>query len=201
MTLPRLFMIAGPNGAGKTTLAYKALPSFFGVYEFVNADEIARGLSPFYPEGQAVKAGRLMLKRIDELIETGQSFGFETTAASTVFGTKIRQAKQKGYKFGLFFVWLPGSEMAKGRVKLRVSQGGHGVSEATIDRRYERGLENLIRLYLPLSDEAEIYNGAETEESDRRRIALKEQGKLTVYDETSWRSIVKWGLGGDDGRE
>ena len=74
-------MLAGPNGAGKTTAASILLPKMLHIWEFVNADEIARGLSPFNPAEAAVAAARLMIERIHILIQEGKSFGFETTCA------------------------------------------------------------------------------------------------------------------------
>ncbi len=96
MTQPILYMIAGPNGAGKTTAALKLLPQFLSVYEFVNADEIARGLNPLNPQGQVISAGRLLLQRMDDLIASGKSFAFESTGASHIFAEKLQQARAAG---------------------------------------------------------------------------------------------------------
>src|ERR1700722_11338839 len=201
MTAPVVYMIAGPNGAGKTTLALRTLPEFFSVHEFVNADEIARGLSPFNPENQAVPSGRLMLKRIDDLITSRASFSFETTGASRGFADKIKNAKTEGYQFGLFYVWLPNAKAAKERVKLRVSQGGHNIPEDTIDRRYGRSIHNLVNLYLPLADRADIYNGSLTYESKKRLIAKKENDALVVFQPKIWDNILVIGKENDNANE
>ena len=62
--LPKLYIIAGCNGAGKTPASFTILPEVLGCKEFINADEIAKGLSPFQPESVAVQAGRIMLARM-----------------------------------------------------------------------------------------------------------------------------------------
>jgi len=78
MNEKRLYIIAGCNGAGKTTASFNILPEILDCKEFVNADEIARGLSPFQPEQVAISAGRMMLTRIQELLNNGDNFSFET---------------------------------------------------------------------------------------------------------------------------
>lgn len=80
--MKKLYIIAGPNGAGKTTVSYKILPGIFDCNEFVNADEIPRGISPFNPEGVGIKAGRIMLQRIRELLDNEEYFAFETTLSA-----------------------------------------------------------------------------------------------------------------------
>jgi predicted ABC-type ATPase len=188
---PVVYMIAGPNGAGKTTLALRTLPEFFSIHEFVNADEIARGLSPFNPDDQAVPAGRLMLKRIDDLIAARTNFAFETTGASRVFADKIKQAKAAGYGSGLFYVYLSDADIAKKRVHMRVLQGGHNIPDDTIERRYFRSLHNLVNLYLPLADKAGIYNG-EAAQNSRQRIIADKQGKnFRVYLPRLWSNIER----------
>ena len=188
MIQPRVIMIAGPNGAGKTTLAYKTLLSRFGINEFVNADEIARGLSPFNADDQAVMAGRLMLQRLDNLIAAKRSFAFETTGASHVFAEKLKRAKAEGYKIGLFYVWLPDDDTAKRRVRLRVRQGGHDIPESTVERRYKRGLVNLVNLYWPLADIADVYNGALAQLG--RIIAEKRDDNFRIHVPEIWQAIV-----------
>ncbi|HEY9701150.1 MAG TPA: hypothetical protein V6C58_01815 [Allocoleopsis sp.] len=77
--MKHLYLISGPNGAGKTTASLQILPNFLQVYEYVNADEIARGISPFNPESVAIQAGKIMLKRLDYLANLGIDFAFEST--------------------------------------------------------------------------------------------------------------------------
>lgn len=147
-----LFIIAGPNGAGKTTASYNMLPELLDCKEFVNADEIAKGLSPFQPDQVAFEAGRIMLMRMDELISRGETFAFETTLSTKTHANRIQKAKDLGYNVGLIFFWLQSPEIAKQRVAERVRLGGHFIDEQTIYRRYKRGLINLNEIYLRLCD-------------------------------------------------
>lgn len=186
MGKPTLYMIAGPNGAGKTTTALRLLPGFLSMHEFVNADEIGRGLNPLNPDGQAILAGRLMLQRIDTLIAAGKSFAFETTGASHAFAEKMRRAKTAGYNLGLVYLWLPDATFAKSRVKLRVTQGGHNIPEDAIERRYSRGLHNLLKTYLPLVDRATIYDGTQLDSSFQDVIAEKLDGSLKIHKSAIW---------------
>jgi predicted ABC-type ATPase len=150
--MPRLYIIAGCNGAGKTTASYTILPDMLNCDEFVNSDEIAKRLSPNKPEESAVRASRLMMERIEELIEKGATFGVETTLATRTLVRVIAEAQQKGYIVTLVFFWLKMPELAVERVKLRVEAGGHYVPEATIRRRYDVGIRNLFNLYIPVCD-------------------------------------------------
>jgi predicted ABC-type ATPase len=141
--MPEIFIIAGCNGAGKTTAAFSLLPNTFSTAEFVNADEIARGLSPLNPGGVAFQAGRIMLERMHSLMEEQKSFAFETTLSGIIYLEMIEAAKKKGYTITLFFLYLNSIELAKQRVALRVSKGGHNIAEEVIERRYDKGLKNL----------------------------------------------------------
>src|SRR4051812_33061870 len=115
-----LYIIAGCNGAGKTTASFTLLPEILNCREFVNADEIARGLSPFRPEGVSFEAGRLMLHRIEELLSLKEDFAFETTLSTRSYKNKVLLAQSLEYKVTLVFFWLRSVELAKERVKLRV---------------------------------------------------------------------------------
>lgn len=131
-----LYIIAGCNGAGKTTASFTILPEVLDCREFVNADEIARGLSPFQPEKVAVEAGRLMLHRIEELLARGESFAVETTLATKIYQQKISLAQQQGYTTTLLYFWLSSPEAAQARVTTRVAEGGHYIAPDVIERRY-----------------------------------------------------------------
>ncbi len=148
--MPNLYIIAGCNGAGKTTASYTVLPEMLNCKEFVNADSIALGLSPFNPESVAFEAGRIMLQRIHQLIEEKADFGFETTLSSKSYVPLIKAAREEGYKITLVFFWLNSVEQAKERVAIR--QGGHNIPQDIIERRYYRGIANLIKLYIPVCD-------------------------------------------------
>jgi predicted ABC-type ATPase len=143
--MPDLYIIAGCNGAGKTTAAYTLLPTVFETVEFVNADEIARGLSPLNPTGVAFQAGRIMLERMEQLIQEQKSFAFETTLSGLTYLKLIEKAKAEGYAVTLFFVYLNSVLLAKERVAIRVSKGGHSIPPEVIERRYEKGLKSFNR--------------------------------------------------------
>lgn len=165
MTDKSLYIISGCNGAGKTTASFTVLPEMLNCKEFVNADEIAKGLSPFQPETVAFESGRIMLNRINELLNSGESFAFETTLSTRSYKNKIAEAKDKGYSVTLLFFWLQNVELAKERVKIRVSEGGHNIAPEVIERRYVRGIKNLFEIYLPIVDAAMIFdNSAGTHE-------------------------------------
>jgi predicted ABC-type ATPase len=144
---PTVYVIAGPNGAGKTTFAAQFLPDFADCRQFLNADLIAAGLSPFAPETQNVRAGRLLLERIEELSKAGEDFGFETTLSGRGHARLLSQIRQSGYRVLLFFLWLPSAGMAVERVANRVRQGGHDVPEDVVRRRFASGRRNLFQLY------------------------------------------------------
>ena len=156
-----LFIIAGCNGAGKTTASFTILPEILNCKEFVNADEIAKGLSPFQPERVSFEAGRIMLNRINELLETNKNFAFETTLATKSYKSKIAEAKSKNYSVTLLFFWLQNVELAIERVKTRVLEGGHNIETEVIKRRYINGIKNLFEIYLPIADEIMIFDNSE----------------------------------------
>jgi predicted ABC-type ATPase len=153
-------IIAGPNGAGKTTFAQDFLPQEASCPQFVNADLIAAGLSPFVPELAAVRAGRLMLQTIFVLARSGQSFAFETTLAGLSYLRHIRRWQADGYHVTLFYLKLPSPEMAIARVAERVRQGGHNVPEAVIRRRFVAGWKNFEGLYRDVVDAWVLYDNA-----------------------------------------
>ncbi len=156
-----LYIIAGCNGAGKTTASKTILPKSLLVKEFVNADEIAKGLSPFNPEGVAIEAGRLMLKRIDELLAAGESFSIETTLATRSYVNLVRRAHEKGYMVHLLFFWLDSVELAKRRVAARVASGGHDISIPVIERRYKLGVKNLFEIFMKEVDIWVLYDNSQ----------------------------------------
>ena len=158
-----IFIISGCNGAGKTTASMTILPEILNCKEFVNADMIAQGLSPFRPEAVAFEAGRIMLKRIDDLIKTNENFAIETTLATKSYKNKLENAIAKGYKIKLLFFWLPNFEMAINRVAIRVSEGGHNIPKEVIERRYFRGIVNLFKIYIPLSAEWVVFENSTNE--------------------------------------
>lgn len=182
-----LYIIAGCNGAGKTTASFTILPEILECKEFVNADEIAKGLSPFQPEKVAFEAGRIMLERIDTLLKSNVNFAFETTLSTKSYKHRILEAKEKGYSIKLLFFWLPSIEMAVNRVAMRVSEGGHHIPSDVIARRYSRGIENLFKIYIPLCNSWMLFDN----EEQPLIIAKGANNKETeIFDKTKWQSIV-----------
>jgi len=160
MANKKLYIIAGCNGAGKTTASFNILPEILACKEFVNADEIARGLSPFQPEKVAVEAGRLMLNRISELMQEGEDFAFETTLSTRSYKNRVLEAQQNGYFVTLIYYWLETPNLAEKRVELRVKEGGHNISKEVINRRYLKGIQNLFNIYLEVCDYTMIFDNS-----------------------------------------
>lgn len=180
MNEKNLYIIAGCNGAGKTTASFTILPEILDCKEFVNADEIARGLSPFQPEKVAFEAGRIMLNRIDELFKNQETFAFETTLATKIYKQKIEYAKENNYNTTLLFFWLESSELAKERVRIRVNEGGHNIPKDVIERRYLNGIKNLFDIYLEIVDQILIFDNSE---GKHILIAEKSYGEdIIIYD-------------------
>jgi predicted ABC-type ATPase len=176
---PTVYVIGGPNGAGKTTFAREFLPNFAGCLEFVNADLIAQGLSPFNPEAAAFRAGRLMLGEIRRLGQGKRDFAFETTLSGKSYVPILEGLKASGYAVHLFFLWLPEVELSVQRVALRVREGGHDIPDDVIRRRFDKGLRNLFEVYRPLLDSWVLFDNS-TEEP--RVIAREAGGSLEVLD-------------------
>ena len=185
---PNLYVIAGPNGAGKTTFAREFLPHYAKCENFVNADLIAQGLSPFSPAAAGIKAGRLLLKQIHEFAERRADFAFETTLAGKTYIQLLRELKQQGYVIHLFFLWIPSVELALVRIKDRVAQGGHNVPAADVRRRFGRSVQNFWREYKPLLDSWTVFN---TSTAPPALIAKGEDGTLTVADADVFSRIFK----------
>lgn len=141
---PTVHIIAGPNGAGKTTFALQYLPSFAGCTAFVNADEIARGLSPLDPEAASMQATKLFLAEVEQKIRQRQDFAFETTLSGRVYLHKISEWRRQGWRVEMVYLYLPSAEMSHHRVQERVAQGGHAIPEAEIYRRYPRSIRNMF---------------------------------------------------------
>ena len=190
MQHPNLYIIAGPNGAGKTTASFNLLPNILHCPNFVNADEIARGLSPFAPETVAFQAGRIMLARIEELLPQKVDFAIETTLATRSYVQLVHRAQALGYKVHLIFFCLENEEQAIARVAQRVSNGGHNIPEADIRRRFKRGIYNLLNLYMPICDVVYVLNNNFV---PAKLVAHKtsQLGGLRVYDEAMWQQLIK----------
>jgi predicted ABC-type ATPase len=182
-------ILGGPNGAGKTTTAQILIPKAMGIREFVNADEIARGLSPFNAQGASVAAGRVMLRRIPELVGRGESFAFETTCAGLQHLRWLAAAKAAGWRLNLIYLWLATPELAIERVARRVRDGGHDIPPDVIRRRWRSGLGNMKRLFLPLVHNAFIYDNSG---ADPILIATRGPDEpLVIVDRDRWAMIER----------
>ena len=184
---PTMYIIGGCNGAGKTTASFTVLPDLLNCYEFVNADEIAKGLSPFRPESVAIEAGRLMLHRIDELMNQSVDFAFETTLAASLHLRTIAKAQALGYRVHLLFFWLESVELAQQRVQSRVKEGGHSILVDVVNRRYKRGIVNLFQKYWDRMDRAWIIDGSK---GNFNLIAERKSSNLpTIFVPAAYESI------------
>ncbi len=186
----RLYIISGCNGAGKTTASYTVLPEILNCKEFVNADEIARGLSPFNPESVAIKSGRLMLQRIKELLSADKTFSIETTLSTRSYINLVRKAHARGYEVRLLFFWLKTPELAIQRVAERVHNGGHNIPEDVIKRRYVLGIKNLFNIFIHEVDYWAIYDNSDT---PRKIVAYGEKDdKSEIKEKTIYNTIKSY---------
>jgi len=184
---PNAYVIAGPNGAGKTTFAQEFLPQYADCRNFVNADLIAQGLSPFSPETAAVRAGRLMLEEIELFMKYRADFGFETTLAGRGHLNLLRQLKELGYGVHIFYLWVPSVDLALLRIQERVSRGGHDVHEAVVRRRFVRSLRNFFGHYRLLADSWVLYDNTG---ATPQLIASQEQGRLRVVETRLYNELA-----------
>jgi predicted ABC-type ATPase len=184
--MKKLYIIGGCNGAGKTTASYTILPDILDCEEFINADEIARGLSPFNPDKAKIEAGRIMLKKIKSLIDAGNSFSFESTLATKSYFNIIERAKDEGYETTCIFFWLSSPELAISRVKQRVKEGGHDIPVNVIKRRYKNGIANFFDFYEETVDSWVFINN-----SNKKQEIIAEGGsnQLDVYNYSIWNEI------------
>lgn len=178
---PTVYVIAGPNGAGKTTFAVDFLPKLAGCRNFVNADLIAHGLSPLDVDAVAIDAGRIFLQQIQAQVLAKRSFAFETTLAGRAYVNLVKNMRLGGYHVRLYYLWIPSVELTIKRIAERVKRGGHNIPTKIAKRRYGKGIRNLFRYYLPLSDYAAIFDNSSASPAlvcekihDRMRIVLPE---------------------------
>lgn len=188
MTKPKLYVIAGPNGSGKTTFAEKFLPDYVDCVEFINADMIAKGLSPFVPSKVAIKAGKILLDQIDDCSRRKVNFAFETTLSGKAYIRLLRKMKQHGYELHMFFLWLPTVKLALARIADRVQKGGHDIPEHDVRRRFARGLKNLFHVYRPLFDTWSVFDNST---GSPAQICRVEQGVITVHNKLKYIQIAK----------
>ena len=176
-----------PNGVGKTTFARKFLPIYADCKNFINADLIAQGVSPFSPESVAIHAGRLMLDEIQLSMHRGVDFGFETTLSGRSHLGMIRRLKEHDYEVHIFYLWVPSVELTLARIKERVLRGGHDVAEGVVRRRFERSVTNFLTLYRSLADTWVLFDNSAPALSI---VASEEKGKLLVVEQKRYNEIV-----------
>jgi len=186
--MPQIVILAGPNGAGKSTLATRFVPP--GV-PFLNADNIARSLTPAPGQNADIAAGRLLLARIDEAVQARTSFALETNLANRTLATRIPRWQNAGYTVSLVFVWIPSADLAVQRVAARVRSGGHSIPEAIIRRRYKAGLRAFFEVYQPLVNSWRLYDN-----STPSGAALVAQGR--VRRPQIWNQVREEFRNGDD---
>lgn len=184
---PQLYILAGPNGAGKTSFARQFLPEV-GIYEFLNADSIAAGLSPLKPELKALAAGRLLLHRWKELAAAGRDFAVESTLSGKTYLHYIEEARQQGYQIRICYLVLPSVETSMARVRQRVTMGGHDIPEADLRRRFLVGLRNFFELYLPLADEALLFLSKGV---PPLLLARWNKGELTIVNQDEYETVIR----------
>jgi predicted ABC-type ATPase len=177
--MPNLFVIAGPNGAGKTTYARRFLPEEMRTREFVNADLIAAGLSPFAPDAAAFEAGRIMLKRLRELAAKKEDFAFETTLSGRGYAPLLRETQAAGYYIRLDFLWIPDLGITRKRVQQRVAKGGHDIPDEVQQRRFHLGVRNLATLYRPFINHWKLYDNTWPKP---HLVAQEQDGVFTISD-------------------
>ena len=184
---PVVYLISGPNGAGKTTFAKEFLPSAH-VVEFLNADLLAAGLSPLRPEAMAVRSARLILGRWRELLAMRRDFAFESTLSGRTYASMLAEAKDAGYRIRLAYLWLPHVRISLERVRQRHLKGGHNVPSGDVRRRFEPSLVNFFRRYLPLADEALLFDAAAC---PPQLIARWAGGKKDVIDDRTYEAVLR----------
>jgi predicted ABC-type ATPase len=181
-------VIAGPNGSGKTTFAEQFLPNYADCFEFINADMIAKGLSPFLPSKVAIKAGKILLDQIDDCARRKANFAFETTLSGKAYVNLLQKMKRRGYELHMFFLWLPKVQLSLARIADRVRKGGHDIPERDVRRRFARGLKNLFEVYRPLFDTWSVYDNST---GKPKLVFAVEHGTINVEDQLKYSQVIK----------
>ncbi len=179
---PTIYLIAGCNGAGKTTFAREFLPKEVKCLRFLNADEIARGLSPLKPSNGAIQAARLLLQQVEDCLRRRETFALESTLSGKTYIHLFRRARQLGYDIELNYLWLSSPAHAIARVRQRVSLGGHHVPATDIRRRFKRSLVHLLDDYLLLATRWTIF--------DNRDVPPKRLANSATHDIESLRKLI-----------
>jgi len=185
--MPTLYVIAGPNGVGKTTFADRYLPQTIRELGFVNADLIARGLSPYDPDSASMEAGRVALTRIRHLIAEQRSFTWETTMSGRTAVGWLRAAKESGYKLKCYFLWVRDVETTLDRIQGRVMEGGHGIKPEVSRRRFIKTIQNFFQVYRPLFDSWKLF---ENDNQEPRLLTVEKDGRRATRDRKAFERIL-----------
>ena len=181
-----LYIIAGANGSGKSTLASELLPS--ENLKFLNADEVAKEICPENIESVKIKAGKIVLKRLESLLNSGKSFAIETTLSGKNHIKTIQKAKDLGYFIVLIYSYLDNPVLCENRIKIRVLNGGHDIPKDDIIRRFYRSKENFWNIYKDLVDEWNLfYNGT----SEYILVAQCANNEIEIFSENLYNDFIK----------
>ena len=186
--MPTLYIIAGPNGVGKTTFADRYLPDEARQLEFVNADLIARGLSPYDPGSVSIEAGKIALKRIRELIEHRIGFTWETTMSGRTAVGWLRRAKEAGFVLKTYFLWVRDPAITLARIQQRVVEGGHNIEEGISRRRFYKTIQNFFTIYCPLMDTWKLF---ENDSTKPRLLAAGKAGRRALRDRVRFENALR----------
>ena len=185
---PVCYIVAGPNGAGKTTFALQYLPKIVSCNNFINADEIAKGVSPLDFEAGLLQASKIFLQSLTEKLAGMETFAFETTLSGRTYLTRIPQWQRAGWKVVLIYLYIPSAEFSSFRVQQRFAQGGHNVPEDAIVRRYPRSIKNLF-LYSEVCDQTLCFNN---KHGDVKPVFEKIKGhSLEIMDSVTYSRIME----------
>lgn len=188
---PQAVIVAGPNGAGKSTLAPRLLAQELGITIYVNADLIAQGLAGFDPASAAIRAGRIMLERIEELRRERVSFAVESTISGISLNAFAQRLKSAGYLTSLLYLWLPDPDLAVDRVRARVALGGHDIPETDVRRRFYRSVTNFEQVYRRTVGFWRVYHAVTPPNESAPRIIAYGMGSrvVRIVDADAWDAL------------
>lgn len=178
---PTIYLIAGCNGAGKTTFAREFLPKEVKCLRFLNADEIARGLSPFDPGASAVKAARLLLEEVHGAVRRRETFALESTLSGKTYIRFFREALAHGFEIELHYLWLSSPAQAIARVRQRVKMGGTTFPLRT-SADASGSIAHLLGDYLPLATRWMVW--------DSRGLPAKPRAISSTHDRDAVRKLI-----------
>jgi len=195
---PVCYIIAGPNGAGKTTFAMHYLANEANISTFINADFIARGLSPLNPSSSIITAGRIFLREISAHSKKRINFAFESTLSGIGYTKLLEKMKKDNWNIILVYLWLESVHLSRERIQERIKGGGHGIPEDAILRRYPKSLRNLFYRYMPLCDSVLCFNN-----SSRipKLIFENSENELLIHDSVKYAEMQSYLQNSTNGSE